>query len=121
MSSLFAELFLVESLDPEGEQPAGTYDERRGLTVDADGRPLVVAASALQLGTETRQIPGEREDVDRGVDLGTHTAIRAEAEERAGTDDAAVWLALETVTKVRREGSDFDAGSPAPSPVRAPT
>jgi hypothetical protein len=40
-------------------------------------------ATELLLGTETRQVPGEREDFLRDLDGGTHTAVRAEAEDFA--------------------------------------
>jgi hypothetical protein len=40
-------------------------------------------ATELLLGTETRQLPGEREDFLRDLDGGSHTAIQAEAEDFA--------------------------------------
>jgi hypothetical protein len=66
---------------------------------DADGSPLSMETvtkvaregsdhddMAMLFGTETRQLPGEREDVLRDLDGGTHTAVRAEAEDFARED-----------------------------------
>lgn len=78
MSSLFAEAFLVPIAEPDGELPRYTYDERRAVNVFDGGEPVVEVAIA---------------------EMSTLTKIRTEREDRAS-------LAMETITKVAREGSD---------------
>lgn len=121
------------------ERPAGRYDELRGLTLDADGRPLVA---------ETRRItefPGERDEpapsppppsrpdsdddpqietvrtfVEREVDEAsatphvyvtrTDTYVRREQPDHNGADVARVYF-TRTETTIAREQPDYDGWS----------
>jgi hypothetical protein len=84
MRPLFADAFLVPVAEPDGELPEYAYDESRGINVLDDGRPTVEAG-----------VVGETY---------TLTEVRAEHEDR-DVDDKAL-LAMETFTKVAREGTD---------------
>jgi hypothetical protein len=80
MPRLFAEAFLVPVAEPDSEPASYTYDEQRAINVLADGQPVVEAAVAID-------------------ETSTLTEVRAEHEDRAA-------LAMETLTKIAREGTD---------------
>jgi hypothetical protein len=107
--ALFVERFLVRPSGPMPPQPAA-YDESRGYSVTADGRPFIEAGAA-SVGTVTlTEAPGETDDEDpdgddelRLCDV-TKTQAPGEAEDfhRAG-------LSLHTDTKTSGERPDVDA------------
>lgn len=92
--TLFAERFLVAPVGPEPPEPAG-YDEARGISLTAGGRPFIEAGAALVVGTMT-EAEGEACDDDRT----THGYT--------SSDSAAAHLATRTATFVDSEGVDTD-------------
>jgi hypothetical protein len=81
---MFVEPFLTPLLDVPGAEPELRYDEQRGLSLDATGRPFIETG------------------ITRGAD--TLTEVRAEQDDFERMDTA---IRLETVTKVAREADDF--------------
>jgi hypothetical protein len=119
MSHLFAEAFAEPLQDPTRPPVEHRYDEALGLSVLADGRVFVEHASIGETQTGTKAV-GEQDDEDpttisqtdaqvdnwRGAIDGTHTAVKAEADDWASTRGD-----NETVTLVRGEGDDWASSS----------
>ncbi|HEV7495718.1 hypothetical protein [Baekduia sp.] len=101
MAELFAERFLVTP-EPGSLPVPDRYDEARGLSLSADGRPFIEADAEL-LDTHTVTFTdAESSDDDRDrVTAAVHTETRAAGEQA----DAASWARTETA--IGREAPDI--------------
>jgi hypothetical protein len=115
--TLFADRFLVTPTGPEPPEPAG-YDEARGISVAADGRPFIEAGAVLATRTLTEaegeggdddddRLPGIRgaESLDAQL-LATRTATFVDAEEADTDEDRLAQMTLHTDTRAPSEKAD---------------
>jgi hypothetical protein len=119
--TLFAEQFLTPVLDSEHEPTGMRYDAKRGLNLGPHGQPAVELGlpglatrtsirseaddfnrEASFIATDTKQVPGEPDDVHR-YELRLATETRRRESDDFARDDA--WAA--TPPSVRAEGDDF--------------
>lgn len=114
---LFAEAFAEPLQDSPRAPTEHRYDETLGLSVLTDGRVFVEHATVGETQTGTKAV-GEQDDQDpttithanaevdtwRVAMHGTHTAVKAEAD-----DWASLGRSSDTVTKVKGEVDDWAA------------
>lgn len=116
---LFAEAFAESLQEPASDASELRYDEHLSVSVLPDGRVFVEHASTGETNTVTKAV-GEQDDRDETTTIteadaetdtwracmdGTHTAVKAEADDWATTRKGS-----ETVTFVEAEGDDWVAG-----------
>jgi hypothetical protein len=112
---LFAERFLVRPADGPPPQPA-TYDERRAISLTADGRPFIESGACLETRTLTEaEGEGADDDRDRLAAQATKTSAPGEPVDREPQSSSVKparpsdpFLDTKTMTFTDAEGADDD-------------